>query len=68
MRKAVCLTMAVLFLATIITGIAEAHVHPGRSGVHIVIAVLFITATLTHIAVNWKTFLRYFMGVDKKAG
>jgi hypothetical protein len=68
MRKAVCLTMVILFIATIITGIAEGHVHPGRSGVHTVMAVLFIITALTHVAVNRKSFFRHFMSLDKKAG
>ncbi|POZ59390.1 hypothetical protein C1O63_0703 [Dehalococcoides mccartyi] len=42
MRRVVCLSMAVLFLATIITGIAEAHVHPGNSGHHVAVAIAFI--------------------------
>ena len=67
MRKTVCLIMVVLFFLTIITGIAEGHVHPGRSGVHTPIAVFFIAAALTHVVVNHKPFLRYFMGLDKKA-
>lgn len=58
MRRFICIVMAVLFLATIITGIVE-HVHSGSSGCHIVIAILFIASTIAHVVVNRKTFARY---------
>ena len=67
MKRPVCITMAVLFLATVITGFAEPHIHPGNAGFHIVIAILFIAATLTHVVVNRKSFARHFFGSVKKA-
>jgi hypothetical protein len=62
MRKVVCISMMLLFLATIITAVAELHVHPGSSGHHIIMALLFVAATLTHVWINRKPFTRYFMG------
>ena len=59
MRRVVGIAMAILFLATIVTGIAEGHVHPGNSGSHIVVAILFIASTITHIVINRKAFVRY---------
>jgi hypothetical protein len=67
MRKAVCITMIVLFLVTIFSGIAESHVHPGESGMHTFLAILFIASTLAHLAVNRKALVRYFSGQTKKA-
>ncbi|AAW39202.1 hypothetical protein X793_07195 [Dehalococcoides mccartyi CG4] len=54
--------MAVLFLATIITGIAEAHVHPGNSGHHVAVAIAFIASILIHLVLNRKSFSRYLSG------
>jgi hypothetical protein len=68
MRKAVCVTMAAFFIFTVITGIAESHIHPGRSGSHTVIAVIFIVSTSVHILINRKAFFRYFSGKTLKAG
>ena len=68
MRRVVCIATAVLFLLTVITGIAESHVHPGNTGVHVVMAILFIASTLAHVVVNRKPFARYLMGSAKKAG
>ncbi|AMU87348.1 hypothetical protein [Dehalococcoides mccartyi] len=62
MRRAVCISMAVLFLATIITGIAEAHVHPGHSGHHVAVAIAFIASILIHVGLNRKSFARYLSG------
>ncbi len=59
MRKTICIVMAVLFSVTVISGIAEAHVHPGSSGLHTIMAVLFIVSILTHIVVNRKALARY---------
>jgi len=67
MRRAICIIMVLLFLATIITGILEPHLHPGDAGHHIVIAILFIVAVLTHVVVNRKPFARHFLGPGKKA-
>lgn len=67
MRKFVCISMLFLFLACIITGFAESHVHPGTSGIHTVLAILFVVSAFTHIAVNRKAFIRHFMGAPDKA-
>jgi len=66
MRRVVCIIMVVLFLATIITAVAELHVHPGSSGHHIITAILFIAATLTHVVINRKLFTRYLLGSARK--
>jgi hypothetical protein len=68
MRKTVCVIMATFFLFTIITGIAESQVHPGRSGIHTVIAIFFITSTIIHIVINRKAFIKYFSGKTPKPG
>jgi hypothetical protein len=66
MRKAVCLTMVILFFLTVITGFAESRVHPGESGVHTFLAVLFVVSAFTHAVINRKVFFRYLSGRDKK--
>jgi len=68
MRKVVCVTMAAFFFFTIITGIAESHIHPGHSGSHTVIAIIFIVSTLVHILINRKAFVRYFSSKTLKTG
>jgi hypothetical protein len=60
MRRAVCITMVVLFLLTVITGFAESHVHPGDPGIHTVFAILFVTSILVHVVINRKAFARHF--------
>jgi hypothetical protein len=60
MRRLVCITMALSFLFTVTTGFAEAHVHPGRSGVHTPLAIIFLIATLTHVVINHKAFFKHF--------
>jgi hypothetical protein len=67
LRRFVCVTMVFLFLVTAVTGFAEAHVHPGRSGIHVVIAVLFVVFALVHGAINRKSLARHFSGAVKKA-
>jgi hypothetical protein len=63
MRRFIGIAILVLFLATIFTGIAESHIHPGNSGHHIVLSILFIAAILIHVALNRKAFARY-LGVS----
>jgi len=67
MRKIVCVFMALLFLLTIVTGIAESYVHPGQSGIHTVMAILFIIIILIHIIINRKALVRYFFAKTPKA-
>lgn len=59
--------MVVLFFVTIITGFAEAHVHPGQSGIHTPLAVLFVIFSITHGAINRKALAKHFAGATKKA-
>jgi hypothetical protein len=68
MRRSISLTMVGLLLAAIITGIAESHVHPGSSGSHTVLSILFITLTFIHIIINRKALVRYFLGKTPKVG
>ncbi len=65
MRRVTSITLAVLLLLTIVTGFAEMHVHPGDSGLHVVVAVLFILSTLVHVVMNRKSFFRYFSSTYK---
>jgi hypothetical protein len=58
--------MTILFLATVITGFAEGHIHPGDSGHHTVIAILFVISTVTHAAINRKAFARHFNSPAQK--
>jgi hypothetical protein len=62
MRRFICISMMALFFLTIVTGFAESHVHPGQSGIHTVMAILFIASTMTHIIINRKAFVRHFVG------
>ena len=62
MRRFISITMMVLFLLTFITGLAEAHVHPGESGIHTPLAILFVVVTVVHVALNWKAMGRYLGG------
>jgi hypothetical protein len=68
MRKAVGILMMVFFLLTVITGLAESHIHPGRSGSHTMIAIILIVSTLVHILINRKAISRYFSGKTAKTG
>jgi hypothetical protein len=61
MRKGICLAMGILFVVTLVSGFAEAHVHPGRSGLHTVAAVIFVALTLMHVVINRKAISRYFL-------
>ncbi len=67
MRRFVCITMMVLFLFTIVSGILEAHMHPGRAELHTGVAILFIVSALTHAVVNRKPLARYLTASTKKA-
>ncbi len=67
MRRFICIAMIALFSMTIFTGFAEGHVHPGKSGIHTVLAILFVASTLAHVIINRKAFMRYFAGVPKTA-
>jgi hypothetical protein len=67
MRRFVCISMLILFLLTVITGFAEAHVHPGQSGIHTPLAILFILSSVFHIVINRKPFARHFTGTPQKA-
>ncbi len=48
MKRVICIVMVVLFLATIITGIVESHVHPGNSGHHVFISILLLITVGVH--------------------
>jgi hypothetical protein len=54
MRRFICMAMMALFLITVISGFAESHVHPGNTGIHTVMAVLFVVSTLAHGVINRK--------------
>ena len=66
MRRFICIAMAVSFLATVITGFAESHVHPGSAGFHTVVAIIFVISTLTHVVINRKLMARHLMNPAKK--
>jgi hypothetical protein len=68
MRRFVCISMVFLFFLSVVTGLAEAHVHPGDAGHHIITVILFVILALTHILINRKPFARYFTVAVKKAG
>ncbi len=65
MRKYVSITLAVLFLAVVVSGFAEGHIHPGSAGHHTVISVLFLIMICAHVTINFKAFARYFKGTVK---
>lgn len=58
--------MAVLFLVTFITGLAESHVHPGQSGIHTPLAIILFALGITHFSLNFKAFKKYLGLTDKK--
>ena len=60
MRRVVCIIMVVLFLATIVTGIAELHVHSDSSAHHVFIAVLFFISVCVHSWLNRKALIKHF--------
>jgi hypothetical protein len=66
MRKIICLTMILFFVITVITGFAEAHVHPGRSGIHTPMAILFVVFILTHMIINRKSIARHMAVYPRK--
>ena len=59
MKRVITIIMGISFLLTVITGFAEAHVHPGESGIHTPLAIIFIAATVVHAALNFKAMRRY---------
>lgn len=65
MRRVVCIIMVVLFLATVITGIAESHVHPGSSGHHVFISVPFLISVCVHVWLNRKAFIKHFSRANR---
>ena len=67
MRKIICLAMLVFFVMTVISGFAEAHVHPGRSGIHTPLAILFVVFTLTHMIINRKSIARHMAVFPRKS-
>ena len=67
MRRFICITMVLLFFAAVITGFAEAHVHPGSSGIHVFLAVLFVAFTVAHAALNRKALARNLIGTVRSA-
>lgn len=68
MRRTVCIIMIISFFLTIFTGIAESNVHPGQSGIHTVMAILFVISAFIHAWINRKAIVRYFTGNSQKAG
>ena len=67
MRKIISLLLAILFLAAIISGFAESHVHPGSAGHHTAISLIFAALIFFHVALNFKALTRYLIGSSKKA-
>jgi hypothetical protein len=65
MRRITCIAMILLFLIAIVTGFAEAHIHPVRSGIHTILAILFIISTLIHVILNRKPLARYLARLVK---
>jgi|WetSurMetagenome_2_1015567.scaffolds.fasta_scaffold351339_2 hypothetical protein len=69
MRKTLIIIMAVTFILTIITGIAESNpAHGGPAVAHIIITIIFIASVLTHLWLNRKACLKYFSSAKKTAG
>jgi hypothetical protein len=66
MRRTVCIAIVILFPITVISGIAESHIHPGKSGVHTFFAILFILSTLAHVAISRKSLIKHFTGPVRK--
>jgi hypothetical protein len=47
--------MAILFIATTVTGFGHLEIHTG-------VSILFVLSTIVHIAVNRKTMAKHFKG------
>lgn len=67
MRRANFIVMAVLFIVTIVTGIAESSPSHGRPAVaHIFMVILLVISLLVHLWLNRKACARYFSASNKK--
>jgi len=64
MRKFIGITMPILFVLVVVTGIVESQeFHAGRPPVgHIFIAVLFILVMCIHVWMNRKALVKYYTG------
>ena len=58
MRRAISITMMVLFLLTAVTGLVAWRANAADSDVHTVFAILFILAMVIHIVINRKSVLK----------
>ncbi len=67
MRKFICISMPILLILVVVTGIAESQeFHAGRPPVaHIFIAVLFILAMCIHAWLNRKALVKYLKSSDE---
>jgi hypothetical protein len=67
MRKANFMIMAVLFILTIVTGIAESSPSHGRpAAAHILVVILLVVSLLVHLWLNRKACARYFSNPANK--
>lgn len=67
MRKFIGITMPILFILVLVTGIVESQeFHAGRPPeAHIFIAVLFIAMMCIHVWLNRKALIKYYTGPKK---
>jgi hypothetical protein len=58
LKRFTSITMAVLFLLTVISGLAAWITHTADADLHLVLAILFILSAVTHIILNRKRALK----------
>jgi hypothetical protein len=67
MRRITGISMVVIGILMVCTGIGELFIHPTDIPYHhIVMSALFVIAAGTHIWLNRKSILRYFSGLGWK--
>jgi hypothetical protein len=69
MRRVNFIFMAILFILTIITGIAESSPSHGNPAVaHILLVILLVISLLVHLWLNRKACSRYLSNPPRKEG
>jgi len=58
LKRFTSITMAVLFLLTVISGLVAWHTHAADADLHLVFTILFILSAVTHIVLNQKRVLK----------
>jgi hypothetical protein len=59
LKKAFYIIHVILLIVSTVSGLVEAHVHPGEAGAHVIISLLFVVLMIAHIKANWKALSRH---------